>query len=536
MYTAVDVMGFAGGFTMGMVQAGFELVGKREMKGGFGVANCEANRHLLGNKWKTEACDHSEWTPVDADVVFGNPPCSGFSVMSNKEFRGADSPINHCMWAFADYVSKVKPLVAVFESVQPAYKRPDGIALMRQLREFVQSHTGYQYTLYHVLHNAYSVGGAAMRPRYFWLISRIPFGIEIPVYDSYPVFNDVIGDLSDLEFTWEEQPYNKIPSTWAENRISPTNTVDGHMHEMNPSIHRMYDLMEGVSWEPREHIGLVAKKYYHTHGTLPPSWRSTQQKLIERDFFMGFTTPVRWDGEAPARVVTGAGLYNIVHPFKNRMLTHREIARILGFPDNWKIEPLQNVTGLSATWGKGITVDCGRWIGMWILNALAGFVGSHRGEQIGPEEYTIDVTHAYNPNKRYGKSKVLRGKKVTDVDTELELTEVVTEEEPAKKRSGRNPGQTSATAERDQYVLNLIPEGGLDINDLVVAANTDRPEAYKEFNNVRVYMSLYRLRDKRGAVTLVATSDGRRWMRSDDPAANTDEATDVSVEDVAVEA
>jgi site-specific DNA-cytosine methylase len=534
MYTAVDVMGFAGGFTLGMVQAGFKLVGKREMVGGFGVANCEANRHLLGSDWETEVGDHSGWSPVDADVVFGNPPCSGFSVMSNKEFRGAASPINHCMWAFTGYVSKVKPLMACFESVQPAYRREDGIALMRQLRAYVEENTGYKYTLYHILHNAYSVGGAAQRRRYFWLISRIPFGVEIPGYKSYPVLNDVIGDLSDLESTWSKQPYNKIPSNWASSRTSPSNMVDGHMHMTNPAVKRMYDLMEGIEWEPRDHIGAVAKKYYLKHGDLPPSWNATKQKLINRDFFMGFTTPVRWDGELPARVITGAGLYNVIHPFKNRMLTHREVARILGFPDDWLIEPLQDVKGLSQTWGKGITVDCGRWIGMWMLNSLANYPGSHRGEQIGPEEYTIDVTHAYNPNKRYGQSKTSKGKKVTELTLDVENTEIDESEAPKKRRSGRTPGQTAATAERDQYILDLIPAGGLDINDLVTAANEERPESYKEFNNVRVYMSLHRLRDRKNAVVLVSTSDGRRWMRADDPAAS--DAVTESDEDVTVEA
>lgn len=76
-YRAVDVMGFAGGFTLGMAQAGFQLAGKREMKGGFGVANCEANRHLLGNDWQAQVGPAESWEVVSGtDVVFGNPPCS----------------------------------------------------------------------------------------------------------------------------------------------------------------------------------------------------------------------------------------------------------------------------------------------------------------------------------------------------------------------------------------------------------------------------------------------------------------------------
>lgn len=77
VYRAVDVFGFAGGFTLGMTQAGFELAGKRELPGGFGVANCEANRHLLGYTWEAQAAEPAKWEVVNGtQVVFGNPPCS----------------------------------------------------------------------------------------------------------------------------------------------------------------------------------------------------------------------------------------------------------------------------------------------------------------------------------------------------------------------------------------------------------------------------------------------------------------------------
>lgn len=76
MLDFVDCQGFAGGFTLGMVQAGWRLVGKREMAGGFGVENCEANRHLLGDDWRTQIGDYDTWEVVPAQAVIGNPPCS----------------------------------------------------------------------------------------------------------------------------------------------------------------------------------------------------------------------------------------------------------------------------------------------------------------------------------------------------------------------------------------------------------------------------------------------------------------------------
>jgi hypothetical protein len=47
------------------------------------------------------------------------------------------------------------------------------------------------------------------------------------------------------------------------------------------------------------------------------------------------------------------------------------------------------------TWGKGITVDCGRWIGQWIKAALDGTPGSFTGKQIGVREFDIDTTNDY---------------------------------------------------------------------------------------------------------------------------------------------
>jgi hypothetical protein len=76
-YGFLDAHGFAGGFTLGAVQAGLELVGKRETAP-FGVANMEANRHLLGDRWQTQVDpDYEAWeVSQDAVAVLGNPPCS----------------------------------------------------------------------------------------------------------------------------------------------------------------------------------------------------------------------------------------------------------------------------------------------------------------------------------------------------------------------------------------------------------------------------------------------------------------------------
>lgn len=392
-YRAIDCMSFAGGFTLGMVQAGLRLVAKREMQAGFGMRNCEVNRELLGDEWRGQASVPEEWEAIPAEVVFGNPPCSGFSVMSASHFRGADSPINACMWAFADYVVRVRPQIAVFESVQQARTSTDGLELMRALREHVAERTNTRWTLYHVRHNAYSVGGCSMRKRYFWLISRVPFGIERPRVNRLPVLNEVIGDLDDLHPTWLPQPYTQPPTWWSKNFRSDTGGVDGHVGVDNPLSRRITDIMAMTPWHPGEHTAQVVRRHYETHGELPPSWRASADKLIANNFNMGFTTPVRWNGQNPARVITGAALQTAIHPYLNRALTHREAARVMGFPDDWRLWPLRGLPGLSMTHGKGITVQCGKWIGEWIKAALDENPGAYLGDEIGHDEYDVNVTH-----------------------------------------------------------------------------------------------------------------------------------------------
>jgi site-specific DNA-cytosine methylase len=481
MYRAVDCQGFAGGFTLGMVQAGFTLVGKREMQGGFGVANCEANRHLLGSSWKTEAVEPESWSPVAADVVFGNPPCSGFSVMSAKEFRGADSKINHCMWSFVDYAAKVRPYVAVFESVQQAFTSDTGLELMRALRARLEERTGEAYTLHHVRHNAVAVGGPSVRRRYFWLVSRIPFGINRERLPRYPVINEVIGDLANLGSTWQDQPYRSPASWWGEPRRSASGKVDGHVGVSNPLTRRVRDLLEAVEWKPGEAIGKVCRRHWDEYGRLPDSFAVNEEKIVKNEFNMGFTTPTRWPGDQYGRVITGAGLVCVIHPFLPRTVTHREVARIMGFPDDWRILPLRNVPGLQMTWGKGITVDCGRWIGRWIHDALDGVPGTDPWPMIGDREYDINLTNDY-PTRVGQPDIVIESPKPRK---ERLMTEPEPAAEPAASGTRGRP-RPGNTIDRDAAVYELIAEKG----------PVSRPQIAEGLgiDGGLAYLSLYRLK------------------------------------------
>ena len=148
------------------------------------------------------------------------------------------------MWAFAEYVARVNPYIAVFESVQQAFS--GGRELMQMLRTDVEQRTNQQWNLFHVKHNAAGCGGCAIRRRYFWVVARIPFGVEQTQLTAVPKLWDVIGDLHNMGNTWEAQPYgSREPSWWIkwQRMRSESGVVDGHRSRWNPATNRAMDLL-----------------------------------------------------------------------------------------------------------------------------------------------------------------------------------------------------------------------------------------------------------------------------------------------------
>lgn len=383
-----------------------ELVGKRENKWGFGVPLMEANREFLGDKWDTEISDPATWTPVEAEVILGTPPCSAFSSMTaGSKMHGMHAEINDCMRHIMQYAIKVRPQIIAMESVGQAFTK--GLPLMRELGRMVNEGTGLKYHVTHVLQNNWSVGGCSKRKRYFLVLSQVPFGVESYPLKRLAMLGDALEDLRDLPLTWDQQPVDADPTWWSEGLRSDKG-VDGHMPPTNAYSKRVMDLASGelgVDWKPRESEAHVLKRYHETHGVLPESWRyptaggttTRDAQLIERNFDAGgFSKPRHWPWDEPARVVNGAGPYMIWHP-NGRFATHRETARIMGFPDDWKIGTAKEATNLSQFWGKGTSVAPARWVSEWIKNSLDGNPGENSGVELDHGDRLIDISMDWKP-------------------------------------------------------------------------------------------------------------------------------------------
>ena len=386
---SIDVYTFAGGFTVGVVQAGFEPVAKREFANGFGAPAALSNRHILGDKWQLEACEASKWTPAAAEALFANPPCSGFSLRSihvplkgtNKKntpvsewangFRGINSPINSCMHDIVEYAAKCSELqVVVFESVQQAGKQ--GLPLMRDLRIKLESLTGLSWDLHHVFHNNLSVGGVCNRPRYFWVASRVPFGV-LPAC-----------------------PRDPIPMS-VEVLCASTPGIDGNHTPSTKEARRIKSLLEtGELMGPREAIQEAAGRFVEKYGMDAlkqlDAWDTSRlEYFARRGFRKDQYAPARWDANKPCPVITGK-IQESISPTEPRCITYREAARVLGYPEDWKLCDYTTDAWL----GKGIPVASGRWIADSVKLSIEGDLSELLpGTLTGDREWVHDNTHVW---------------------------------------------------------------------------------------------------------------------------------------------
>ena len=378
---AVDCQGLAGGFTLGTAHAGFEVIAKLELPGAFGMANVQQNEKLInpGGIEYTEG-DWQDWPVYDVPYVFGNPPCAGFSALNTAgaqakklgkpvplNARGPDSPINDCMWAFAHYVSRVKPVIAAFESVQGAGRM--GRGLMRELRAYVVEQTGIQYNLTHVFMNALMTGAAQNRKRYFWVLHQGPFGVSTPPRHPATV-HDAIWDLQGLELTIDAQdpgPYR--PSNWAKIVTGAgTRKITWHQTDNKPATRRIIALAETGLWAQETGHPAVAKAVYDRDGRLPHPWEDIDPHTKNWGFYE--TRRVSWTRYM--HVLTGGGLDSFIHPTENRPLTMREASRFMGYPDAWDWGGAASINQAGVWIGKGLAVQAGRWLSEQVRSSLEG--------------------------------------------------------------------------------------------------------------------------------------------------------------------
>jgi site-specific DNA-cytosine methylase len=337
--TAFACQDYAGAFASGVVQEGFTIVGKVEQEDDFGMPAWIHNRTFLarGTELVTKSGTVETWPARRVNVVFGNPPCSGFSILTKSAkwqdwgLSGVEARQNHCMYDLIDHAAKCMAEVVVFESVQGAGSV--GVPLMIELQRRLEDRTTKSWHLTMVMMNALSVGGWPDRRRFFFVASRLG-PVDMPAATGFSQsLSECIGDLVD---SVEADP------------LSPYSTVG------TPKAQR-HARLASFGWPQ----GMPCSQAYEQAAAAGYDGPAPDRS----DAILNQFTSARWKWDAPARVATGSILDTAVHPVRPRTFTHAEVGRIMGFPPGYDLKGITRLRGKGrALYGKGIPTQSGRWV------------------------------------------------------------------------------------------------------------------------------------------------------------------------------
>ncbi|PUB88996.1 MAG: DNA (cytosine-5-)-methyltransferase [gamma proteobacterium symbiont of Ctena orbiculata] len=339
-YKLIDLFAGAGGLTLGFVDkhfgGGFECV--------FGVDNDQAavrtHNARFGNHGicaNIEELLDSDTIIPKADIVIGGPPCQGFSLLNKK--RNGDK--RRALWEpFMDVVRRSEASVFVIENVQGLYRSQERLQIESRAHDL-----GF-HTVSSVL-NAADFGAPQTRKRTIilgWKEKSVSSPIEFPPpkthsdqseRDGLPRWRTVRDVISDLD---EPIGTEIRKCSYPENLHFGRNPTKMSMERYRavPEGGNRFDLQRNAP-----HITPNCWKNKPTGSTdlFGRLWWDRPSVTIRTEFFK------------PEK-----GRY--LHPVKHRPITHREAARLMGFPDSFPF--------------KGNKLEIARQIGNAVPPALAG--------------------------------------------------------------------------------------------------------------------------------------------------------------------
>ncbi|WP_294003962.1 DNA cytosine methyltransferase, partial [Sphingomonas sp.] len=247
-------------------------------------------------------------------VVFGGPPCQGFST-SNQRTRGDANEKNWLYRSFVGFVGKVMPDWVVFENVRGILETEGGrfAAMVEEdLRRL-------GYSVSSGLLDAANFGVPQLRSRFFIVARLRGRALEFPeaTATARVTVEEAIADLPDLEIgagRCELLYPRPATSDYARSLRGAELTVTGNLVTENAPhiVERYRHVPAGGNWEDiPEHL---MRNYAD---------RSRCHTGIYR----------RLRSDAPSVVIGNFRKNMLIHPKLDRGLSIREAARIQSFPD-----------------------------------------------------------------------------------------------------------------------------------------------------------------------------------------------------------
>lgn len=313
--TAVDLFCGAGGLSLGLRAAGFQVLRSIDHHA------CAVETYARNLGPHVEGAEISEDTELPtATIIVGGPPCQGFS---SAGMRRVGDHRNTLVAVFAKLVARAKPLAFVFENVEGFLTSEDGARVLDLLGPLIE--VGYQIHLRKV--NVANFGVPQHRKRV----------IGIGGLGWAPTFPDPT-----------HVAYGAPGAALVAGDLPRTPTVLAALDGLPKASEAAPGVPPGHFASPRDGDDLERVRRLkpgETMRDLPPElWHASFGRRAHRRVMDG--TPAerrggapsgirRLVGDQPSKAITSFARSEFVHPTEDRFLTLRECARIQTFPDDF---------------------------------------------------------------------------------------------------------------------------------------------------------------------------------------------------------
>ena len=342
---AIDIFSGAGGMSLGAIMAGFEV-----------EIAIESNKHAAA----TYKANHPETDVICKDirdvvfaprneppfVLFGGPPCQGFSI-SNTKTRNSDNRNNSLFHEFIRVTNELQPQWFVFENVEGITTFEKGTVVEKLKKEFEK----INYQVKEAVLVASDYGVPQSRNRFFMVGNRLGIDFTFPEKSRKKItVSQAINDLPSLQNgdNIQELPYKKIrPSQYAqllrgECRNAKQNFVSRNQDYV---IERYKYIGQGENWKSIP--AKLMKNYKNSDNCHSGIYR-------------------RLDANKPSVVIANYRKNMLIHPMEDRGLSVREAARLQSFPDDFAFKG--SLTDIQQQIGNAVPPLLAKSVFLQILN------------------------------------------------------------------------------------------------------------------------------------------------------------------------
>ena len=316
-FIGIDIFSGAGGLSIGAIKAGINISVALEME-------MNAARTFKRNHPKTNVIIEDirkvniENLQIKSPfIIFGGPPCQGFSV-SNRQTRRLDNENNNLFEEFIRFVKTLSPKWFLFENVEGIVSFNNGTTVKKLCSIFQE--IGYSVT-WKVL-NASDYGVPQDRNRFIMVGNNIGIDFNFPLgCEKKITVADAINDLPNLMNgdMLDSVPYKKDPTPYAkELRNGSEFAIQNYVSRNKDYVLERYKYIKpGQNWQAiPEHLMGNYKDKSRCHSGIYK----------------------RLNPDKPSVVISNYRKNMLIHPQEDRGLSVREAARIQSFPDNFFFE------------------------------------------------------------------------------------------------------------------------------------------------------------------------------------------------------